>query len=140
AFSGLAAGTYQVEQIVPANFIAVAPFPGPGGVVINSTTIQVSVNGSVSGSNNFLDRSTVVSPTVGSLSGSVVSDANGNGVIDAGDTGVPGVTVQLFTQLNSFIAQTTTDANGAYAFTNLPPGAYQVVEVVPFGMNAVTST
>src|SRR5207249_1296016 len=91
AFSGLAAGTYQVVQIVPANFSAVAAFAGAGGIVLNSTTIQVTVNGNISGNNNFLDRSTVVSPTVGTLSGSVVRDINGNGVIDAGDVGVPGV-------------------------------------------------
>ena len=90
-----------------------ALFPGPGGVVINSTTIQVSVNGSVSGSNNFLDRSTVVSPTVGIISGSVLRDANGNGVIDTGDVGLPGVTVQLFTQLNAFIAQTKAGSHEA---------------------------
>jgi protocatechuate 3,4-dioxygenase beta subunit len=140
AFSGLAPGTYQVVQIVPANSTAVAAFAGAGGVVLNATTIQVSVNSNVSGNNNFLDRSTVVSPTVGILSGSVVSDVNGNGFIDANDTGLPGVTIVLFNGLGTFIAQTTTDANGAYAFNNLPPGSYQILQVLPSGVTALTST
>jgi hypothetical protein len=59
-------------------------------------------------------------------------------VLDAGDVGIPGVTVQLFTATSVFIGQTTTDANGAYAFTNLPPGSYQVVQVVPAGLIPLT--
>ena len=39
-----------------------------------------------------------------------------------------------------FVAQTTTDVNGAYAFTNIPPGSYLVVQVVPPGFTALTST
>jgi uncharacterized protein (DUF2141 family) len=138
AFSGLSPGTYQVVQVVPANLTAIAAYPGPGAVALSPTIIQVSASGGLSGNNNFLDRSTVVSPTVGSLSGSVLLDANGNGFLDAGDAGLPGVTVRLFTLLGAFIAQTTTDVNGAYAFTNLPPGSYQLVQVVPAGLFPLT--
>jgi hypothetical protein len=138
AFTGLTPGTYRVVHIIPANFVAVGASPGPGGSVISANAIQVTTSGGASGNNNFLDRFSVVSPTVGIISGSVLRDANGNAVIDTGDIGLSGVTVQLFTQLGVFIAQTTTDANGAYAFTNLPPGSYQVVQVVPAGLVPLT--
>jgi protocatechuate 3,4-dioxygenase beta subunit len=138
AFGNLSPGTYRVVHIVPTNLTAVAAFPGPGGSVINAFTLQVTTTGGVAGNNNFLDRGSVVSPTVGSISGRVLLDANGNGVLDMGDTGLPGVTVRLFTLLGVFIAQMTTDPSGAYSFTNLPPGTYQVVEVVPAGFIALT--
>ncbi|MFD9702102.1 SdrD B-like domain-containing protein [Lentzea sp. NPDC059081] len=51
----------------------------------------------------------------------VWADTNGNGVQDAGEPGVAGVTVELSTG-----ATTTTDANGKYEFTGLPDGTYTV--------------
>jgi len=48
-------------------------------------------------------------------------DANRNGVQDAGEAPVPGVTVKLSTG-----ATTTTDAQGKYLFDNLPDGTYKV--------------
>ena len=68
-------------------------------------------------------------PTVGSISGRVINDANGNGLIDAGETAIPGVTVTLFdaTGTNS-VAVTTTNAAGNYTFGGLLAGNYRVVE------------
>jgi hypothetical protein len=141
AFSNLAPGTYQVVQIVPANFAAIAAFPGPGGAVVSPTTLQVTISGGLSGNNNFLDRGSVVSPTVGTISGSVVQDVDNNGFIDVPpDAPISGVQIQLFTQLNVPVAQAFTDVNGAYAFTNVPPGFYQVVQQVPAGFAAVSPT
>jgi len=75
----------------------------------------------------------VVSPTVGSISGSVINQATG--------LGIPGVTIQLLSQLNNtFVGATTTDANGAYTFTNEPPGSYLVVQSVPNGFAPVSPT
>jgi SdrD B-like domain/Secretion system C-terminal sorting domain len=53
-------------------------------------------------------------------------DANTNGVQDAGETGVAGVTVTLYNNLGTAIATTTTDANGNYQFSNLAAGDYSV--------------
>ncbi len=68
-------------------------------------------------------------PTVGSISGRVINDANGNGAIDAGETTLAGVTVTLFdaTGTNA-VAVTTTNAAGSYAFSGLLAGNYRVVE------------
>ena len=42
------------------------------------------------------------------------------------DAGIAGVTVQLVNLSNQVIATTTTDANGAYSFTDLAAGSYAV--------------
>ena len=52
-------------------------------------------------------------------------DENLNGQQDAGEPGIPGVTVELI-QNGSVISTTTTDANGNYSFTGLQPGTYTV--------------
>ncbi len=70
----------------------------------------------------------------GSLSGSVYFDANSDGAFDAGDLGLAGVEIDLqYTdaQGNRVSLATTTDANGAYSFTNLQPGTYSIVEMPP---------
>jgi protocatechuate 3,4-dioxygenase beta subunit len=64
-----------------------------------------------------------------SLGNRVFNDANGNGIQDAGETGVPGVTVTLLDGSGNAIPGVPpqiTDASGNYLFTNLPPGTYIV--------------
>lgn len=74
-----------------------------------------------------------------SLSGRVFADANGNGDTDAGDAGIPNVTVTLTgTDINgnTVTFTTTTDSNGDYSFTNLPPSnsaGYTLTETQPSG-------
>lgn len=53
-------------------------------------------------------------------------DADGDGLQDAGEPGIPGVTVALLDAAGNVIATVTTDANGNYAFTGLPDGTYTV--------------
>lgn len=73
-----------------------------------------------------------------SLSGYVYVDTNpansmldrdGNGV--AVEFGIPNVTVGLFLQDGTFVATTTTGADGGYLFDNLDEGVYRVVETQP---------
>ncbi|MFZ1599707.1 MAG: SdrD B-like domain-containing protein [Anaerolineae bacterium] len=57
----------------------------------------------------------------------VWNDINGNGIQDSGETGVSNVTVYLYNNgacTGSPINSTTTNASGAYSFTNLVPGTY----------------
>ena len=75
----------------------------------------------------------------GSIGNLVWNDLNANGVVDAGETGIPGVTVDLYRDLNGNgridpgepkIGTTTTDGNGAYLFSGLPTtGGNYVVDV-----------
>jgi len=61
-----------------------------------------------------------------SLGDYVWNDTNKNGVQDAGEMGIAGVKVELYTCVGSLVATTFTDANGYYSFTNLMPGDYYV--------------
>ena len=51
-------------------------------------------------------------------------DANGNGIQDSEERGVPGVVVEIFSADGQFEDQTTTDRDGLYTFKNLESGAY----------------
>jgi hypothetical protein len=70
----------------------------------------------------------------GSLGDTVWFDVNANGVQDAGEPGIPGVTVALTWfgpdglpgTPDDVTLTTTTDASGSYSFTNLPIGSYSV--------------
>src|ERR1022692_1927618 len=69
-------------------------------------------------------------------------DANGNGCQDAGEAGIAGVQVKLYSGTcgtsGTLIATTTTDSKGHYLFSGLCPGAYQVAITTPAGYNATT--
>lgn len=60
-------------------------------------------------------------------------DLNGNGIQDAGEPGVGGVTVKLVDSNGNVVATTITDANGFYNFPNVTPGTYTVMFTLPDG-------
>ncbi|HUG69286.1 MAG TPA: Ig-like domain-containing protein, partial [Pirellulaceae bacterium] len=67
-----------------------------------------------------------------SVSGFVFIDADGDGLRGTGEVGVPGAQITL---TGSGITRTIlTDTNGAYSFTELPAGTYQLVERQPVAM------
>jgi hypothetical protein len=64
----------------------------------------------------------------GAINGVVYMDANGNGVMDAGEFGAGPYMIQLAdVGCATLLTTTTTDANGAYAFFNMPPGNFCVI-------------
>jgi hypothetical protein len=67
---------------------------------------------------------TLIPPALGSIGDTVWFDADGNGVQDAGEGGIPGVTVTL---AGPAAATATTDGNGLYGFADLPAGEYTVI-------------
>jgi hypothetical protein len=57
------------------------------------------------------------------LRSKVWEDADGNGVLDAGEYGLSGVTVQLL-RGGSVVGVVVTDADGFFTFVNVAPGTY----------------
>lgn len=120
SFTGLPAGAYVVSEVVPAGFVQTAP-AAPG------TFSQTVTAGQTVSNLLFGNRA-----AVGMVTGNKFNDLNGNGVRDAGEPGLSGVTIRL-TDASSNVRTTTTDASGAFAFSDVAPGNYVVSEVVPGG-------
>ena len=73
------------------------------------------------------DSDDVAIVTPASVGDYVWEDTNGNGIQDAGENGVEGVTVKLYTAGGTLVGTDTTDTNGEYGFTHLFPGDYYLV-------------
>ncbi len=56
----------------------------------------------------------------------VFNDANGNGIQEAGETGIPGISVILINTDDNSSETTTTNPNGNYKFNEVAVGNYQV--------------
>nr|MCU0470784.1 carboxypeptidase regulatory-like domain-containing protein [Arcicella sp.] len=67
---------------------------------------------------------------LGSIGDFVWRDDNGNGIQDAGEPGIAGVTVNLY-KGTTFQTSVITDTNGKYTFSGLTSGAYQVEFITP---------
>ena len=60
------------------------------------------------------------------VSGVVYNDLNSNGVRDANEPGLSGFTVQLFSG-TTLVATAPSVAGGAYSFTSIGPGTFQII-------------
>ena len=72
----------------------------------------------------------VLLANLGLLQGTAFADGNGNNHLDPGESLLAGALVQL-KQGSSVIQSMTTLSDGAYRFTGLAAGTYQVVETPP---------
>jgi Domain of unknown function (DUF4347)/Bacterial Ig domain len=99
----------------------------------NQLIVDPSYTGSVTGT-NLTPSSVIASSTVTpfdtlSLEGEIFSDANANGMLDAGDTGINGVSLSVYSGSvgsGTLLESTTTNASGDYDFTGLAAGSYYV--------------
>ena len=72
-------------------------------------------------------------PVRGSIGDLVWSDTDGDGIQDAGEPGLAGVTVALLDADGNVVDTVTTGADGSYLFDDLPLGDYQVRFTAPDG-------
>ena len=78
-----------------------------------------------------------VVPTGFNVGDRVWNDVDADGVQDAGEAGINGVTVKLYNSSNVEIGSQNTSGNGGYLFTNIPAGSYTVCTTagVPAGFS-----
>ncbi|MBY0477814.1 MAG: carboxypeptidase regulatory-like domain-containing protein [Chitinophagaceae bacterium] len=134
-FTGLPAGDYRVRfGNLPAGFNAATKGAGTDrnvdsdGNPIAGGTSTTDVIGVGSGEERLDIDFGLNNPTAptGQLGDYVWFDSNNNGIQDAGEQGVAGVTVSLLNAANAVVATTVTDANGNYRFVNIADGSYSV--------------
>ena len=139
AFEGLRPGTYTVtEPTQPtgtSNGITTAG--NVGGTSSGTATPITTVPSVISAINLTTPGGTSVQnlfgeiPLNSSISGRVWRDLDNDGVIDPTEVGIGSVVVRLTgTDLagNTVTRETTTQPDGNYAFTELPPGDYTITE------------
>ena len=113
-FDSVEAGAYTVIETDPPDFTSSTP---------NNRQVTLPAGGSAAVS--FGDQQ------VGTISGLVFDDRNGNGRYDAGEPGISATTVSLGGDGVNTTVRTAGD--GSYQFTGLAAGAYTVTETDPAG-------
>ena len=126
-FADLRPGTYNVEFVLPNGF-SFSPVNIGGDDAIDSdadrTTGRTGTFALTSGNDDFTrDASMYEYAGIGDF---VWDDLDADGIQDAGEPGIGGVTVWLRDLLGIEIASTTTGTDGSYRFDRLAPGTYSV--------------
>ncbi len=134
-FDNLEPGDYKVKFITPNGFTENSPADQGGDDAIDSDGMMVTTNLSVGENDLTLDSGFY---NLASLGDYVFIDNNGDGVQNAGDSAIGGVTVELL-QDGSVIGTTTTNSDGSYLFDGLTPGDYQVKFTAPQNYNFTTA-
>jgi len=134
-FNGLVPGTYTAMFVQPAGFSEVSPVDQG----VDSTDSDADpANGLMTGPIE-LDPGEF-DPTIdagfynlAALGDTVWLDEDRNGLLDDGEQGIEGITVELLDDQGAVIDTQETDADGQYLFDGLTPGDYQVRFVRPEG-------
>lgn len=130
-FLNLALGNYVVVETDPAGFNSVADVDGAND---NRIKVSLSTLTAVTG-RNFLDK--YIDPALyANIAGQVRNDVDGDGDLTDADSGISGVTVELYTDPNgdgdptdgTLYLSAATNGTGNYSFNLVPPGSYVVIE------------
>lgn len=133
-------------EVLTARYSDFVLASGTGADFANVTAIRFQVNVNA-GNNVQIDLTQTVAPFVSTqnfanlnpmtVGDRVWSDLDNDGLLDAGETGIEDVTLQIFQDTNSsgafepgtdtLVDTTTTNATGNYSFDDLLPGNYLVV-------------
>lgn len=132
---GVLAASATVTLTVPVRMTAMPV----GGTTQNCANVTTSEVDPATANNTTVCNNPVLAVQKSSLAGTVYSDKNNNGAINAGEGGIPAVTVTLTgTDLYGNVVNTpaTTAADGTYLFDNLSPAdatGYTITETQPAG-------
>ncbi len=135
-------GSYGFANLRPGSYqISIAPPAGRFPTTATSHAVALTAGSSVDTADFGLGDTSNESASIGDL---VWNDADGDGMFDTGELGVPGVTVTLRRDVDgdglfeTSVTSAVTDGDGAYGFANLAPGAYRAVVTMPAGRSSTT--
>jgi len=132
-FDGLLPGVYRIVERTPDDLLdgpkRVGTIAGlPVGRIDGDAIVDVLVASDQAGIGyDFCEYEPA------SLSGWVYHDLNNDGVRNAGEPSISGVTVRLLDADGATLATATTAADGSYRFAMLNAGVYSLVQVQPDG-------
>jgi uncharacterized repeat protein (TIGR01451 family) len=132
-------GTYLFDSLPDGDYrvlvdAADADLPQDAFGNVYFPTTATSFDVTISGGSTDLDSDFGFAP-YGAIGDTLFWDANRNGTEDYSEEGIPGVDVELYLDLNAngvydlgetLVANATTDADGKYLFSELPPDNYVV--------------
>ncbi len=139
SFAGLAAGSYTVEFVSPAGFAFSPPLQGAKRSRDSNADPATGLSACLSmptgkvrtGIDAGLQRQTAAG--TGQIGDRVWQDLDGNGIQNAGEPGMPDLTVNLQDCDGNVLTTTVTSATGGYTFASLAAGAYKVEFLAPSG-------
>lgn len=133
-FDQLAPGTYGIVEVQPSGYLDGGDSLGRvdgelnGVVRANDRFNAIRLASGQSGTMyNFCEQ------LPAEIGGAVWHDANNNGLLEMGESGISSVLVQLFNAHGTQVSQQLTDAQGNYCFAGLEAGEYSVSEIQPAG-------
>lgn len=139
SFTNLTPGTYSVrEPTQPSNTANGITTPGSvdnggtSGTATGVATLPSRINGIILPPNTAANDNDFAEIQNGrSISGRVFLDYDNNGSLNGSDHGIGGIALNLTgTDINGnpVTATVTTNPDGSYAFTGLPPGTYTITQ------------
>ncbi|MBN2476038.1 MAG: Ig-like domain-containing protein [Pirellulales bacterium] len=132
----LPAGTYAVVIEDEVTNLQHAALDGEGDYAFPLPVDDLPSGDGTSGG-DFLAMFAVEATPAGTIRGSKFEDLDGDAIWDDGEPALPEWTIYLDENRNGQLdpdeTATRTNADGHYAFTNLPPGEYTVAEVLAEG-------
>ena len=130
-FSDLRAGSYTVGFATPVGLVATVANVADDETDSDGSSVAKTLawgDANVSVDSGYVRHS--------GIAGTVYVDGDNDGVLDPGETPIPGTTVTLTGTdgaANPVSVSTTTGANGMYRFAELLPGTYTIAEAQPAG-------
>ncbi len=128
-FNNLIPGSYKVLVQLPDDYLFSLKDQGSDDAKdsdIDPTTWKSDCITLAAGENNLtIDAGMYLKPA--SIGDFIWKDLDKDGIQDEGEPGMKDVVVKLYDCADVFIAQTTTNENGLYSFTNLEPGNYLIL-------------
>ncbi|QDT68201.1 Serine-aspartate repeat-containing protein D precursor [Planctomycetes bacterium MalM25] len=128
-FDGLKPGVYSVRETQPAGYYDGGERAGTAGGTLADDLISAIALGSDIDAVNY----DFCEHVGANLSGYVYHDRSDDGIRNASEDPIAGVTVELLGVGGAVITTTTTNGDGYYEFTNLDAGVYTVRETQPAG-------